>query len=76
MSSAVEVSASNILAIQVMMGDFNALKENLPMSWQASSNGKIYWCANLTGHSLNILEGNLLVDGEPAEKLLEKLLGL
>lgn len=73
-NSAVEVSASNILAVQVMMGDFKTIKANLPRSWQASSNGKIYWCADFTGHKLQIADGKLLVDGQPAELILEKLL--
>lgn len=70
----VEVSASNILALQVMTKDFKALKAELPRSWQASSNGKIYWCAEFTGHKLAIADGKLLVDGLSAELLLKKLL--
>jgi hypothetical protein len=72
--STVEVSASNILAIQVMMGDFKALKDQLPQSWQASSKGKIYWCAEMPGHKLTIVNKNLLVDGTPVEIWLKKLL--
>jgi hypothetical protein len=72
--STVEVSASNLLAIQVMMGDFEALKGQLPQSWQASSKGKIYWCAEMPGHKLTVVNGNLLVDGTPLEKWLKKLL--
>lgn len=72
----VEVSASNILALQVMMKDFKALKAEIPQSWQASSNGKIYWCAEFTGHKLSIADGKILVDEIPAELLLEKLLAL
>lgn len=74
LNSEVEVSASNILAVQVMMGDFKTIKANLPRSWQASSNGKIYWCVDFTGHKLQISDGKLLVDGQPAELILEKLL--
>lgn len=73
-NSALEVSASNILAVQVMMGDFRELKSQFPRSWQASSNGKIYWCAEFTGHKLSMTDGKLLVDGISAELLLEKLL--
>lgn len=76
LSSVAEVSASNILALQVIMGDFKEIKKQMPTSWQASSNGKIYWCADFTGHKLAVAEGNLLVDGIPAEKWLEKLLAL
>jgi hypothetical protein len=74
LTSVVEVSASNILAVQVVMGDFKELKAQLPTSWQASSKGKIYWCADFTGHTLQIVDGNLLVDGKKASELLEKLL--
>lgn len=72
----VEVSASNILALQVMTKDFKALKAEIPQSWQASSNGKIYWCAEFTGHKLSIADGKILVDEIPADLLLEKLLAL
>ena len=72
----VEVSASNILAVQVMMGDFKALKDQLTDSWQASSNGKIYWCAEMPGHKLSIDNKNLLVDGVLASKWLENLLAV
>lgn len=74
MSSTSEVSASKILAIQVMMGDFKALKEALAMSWQTSANGKIYWCASMDGHKLGIVDGKLTIDGEFASDTLEKLL--
>jgi hypothetical protein len=74
--STVEVSASNLLAVQVMMGDFKALKDQLPQSWQASSKGKIYWCAEMPGHKLSVVEGNLLVDGVPAETWLKKILAV
>lgn len=74
LNSAQEVSASNILAVQMMMGDFKALKSQLPLSWQASSKGKIYWCVDFTGHALSIADGKLLVDGIQASTLLEKLL--
>lgn len=76
LSSEVEVSASNILAVQVLMGDFKAMKSLLPASWQASSNGKIYWCADFTGHKLKVVDGKLLVDNLPADLVLEKLLGV
>jgi hypothetical protein len=74
LTSTVEVSASNLLAIQVMMGDFKALKEQLTVSWQASSKGKIYWCAEMPGHKLSIVNGNLLVDAVPVDVWLKKLL--
>ena len=73
-ASASKLLAAQILAVQVMMGDFKGLKESLPVSWQASSNGKIYWCAQLPDHKLSIVDGNLLVDGVAASRLLEKLL--
>lgn len=73
-NSAVEVSASDILAVQVLMGDFRAAKAQMPKSWQASSNGKIYWCIEIPGHALKILNGNLYIDGTPVDALLEKLL--
>lgn len=76
LNSEVEVSASDILAIQVMMGDFRALKEVLPKSRQASSRGKIYWCAEISGHALNIVDGILLVDNQPADRVIEKLLAV
>jgi len=67
------LSVSKILAIQIVMGDFKALKKELPHSRTASSNGKIYWCIEAPGHDLKILDGNLLVDGQPVDykKLLE-----
>jgi hypothetical protein len=74
--STVEVSASNLLAIQVMMGDFKALKDQLPQSWQTSSKGKIYWCADMPGHKLSVVGGNLLVDGVPVDSWLKKLLAV
>lgn len=69
-----EASASKLLAVQVMMGDFKGLKDSLPISWQASSNVKIYWCAQLSDHLLSIVNGNLLVDGVAAGRLLDDLL--
>jgi hypothetical protein len=74
LTSTGEVSASKILAVQVMMGDFKALKDELPTSRITSSNGKIYWCAELPGHTLAVENGKLLVDGKSASILLEKLL--
>jgi hypothetical protein len=56
------------------MGDYQGLKEQLPQSWQASSKGKIYWCAEMPGHRLAIVDGNLLVDDTPVEMWLKKLL--
>lgn len=56
------------------MGDFKGLKESLPMSWQASSSGKIYWCVQMPDHRLSVVDGNLLVDGVAASRLLEILL--
>ena len=74
LTSTREVSPSELLAIQVMMGDFKELKAQLPGSWQASSNGKIYWCAVVPDRSLSVVEGVLFVDGIAASILLEKLL--
>jgi hypothetical protein len=73
-STSSTVEASHILALQVLLGDFRALKNLLAESWTASSNGKIYWCAQMPGHDLSLADGNLLVDGEPASRLLEKLI--
>jgi len=72
----VGVSASNILAIQVMMGDFKAVKAQLPQSRQASHDGKIYWCVEYVGHNLEVVDGKLLVDNILADELLEKLLAV
>lgn len=66
--------ASKILAIQVMMGDFKNLKLELPESRTTSSNGKIYWTAELPGHLLAVENGKLLVDGKPVDSIFEKLL--
>ena len=74
LSSTKEVSASKILAVQMMLGDFRALKAELPASRLTSSNGKIYWCAEMPGHILAVENGKLLIDGEPVDSLLEKLL--
>ena len=57
-----------------MMGDFKALKHELPASRQSSANGKIYWSAELPGHVLAIEGGKLLVDGKPVDSIVEKLL--
>lgn len=73
-TSTAEVSPSKILAIQILLGDFNGLKKELPVSRQTSSNGKIYWCAEMPGHVLSVENGKLLVDGVSADILLEKLL--
>ena len=75
-ASASKLLAAQILAVQVMMGDFKGLKDSLPMSWQASSDGKIYWCAQLSDRKLSIVDGNLLVDGVAASRLLENLLAV
>lgn len=69
-----ELTAAKLLAVNVMMGDYRALKMELPLSWCASSNGKIYWCAELTGHKMSISEGKILVDGLPVENVIAKLL--
>lgn len=74
LNSTAEVSASKILAVQVMMGDFKELKNQLPESRQSSSNGKIYWSAEIPGHTLAVEKGKLLVDGKPVESFLQKLL--
>lgn len=65
-------SVSGLLAIGVMMGDFKAMKDEkvLPLSWQASNGGKIYWCAEMKGHKLEIVDGNLLVDGVLATEVI------
>lgn len=69
-----EVLPSELLAVMVMMGDFPALKAELPASRQSSSNGKIYWCAEWPGHLLAISpDGHLLVDGKSAADLLNNL---
>ena len=73
-ASASKLLAAQLLAVQVMMGDFKGLKDCLPMSWQASSNGKIYWRAQLSDHQLSIVNGNLLVDGLTASTLLDEIL--
>jgi hypothetical protein len=73
-NSTKEVSASELLALQILMGDFKEVKAKFPVSWQASSNGKIYWCAEMPGHRLDIADGNLLVDGVAAETIFENLM--
>jgi hypothetical protein len=70
------VSASNILAVQVMMGDFKEAKAQIPQSRQTSHDGKIYWCIEIPNHRLEIVDGKLLVDEIPAGELLEKLLAM
>ena len=57
-----------------MMGDFKTVRTQLPQSWQASSNGKIYWCIEIPGHLLAVVDGKLLVDDQPAQVVFEKLL--
>jgi hypothetical protein len=73
-TSDAEAFLSKLLAIQIMLGDFKALKNELPASRQSSANGKIYWSAELPGHVLAVENGKLLVDGTPVEMYLEKLL--
>jgi hypothetical protein len=68
--------AAQILAVQIMMGDYKALKDQAPRSWQTHKDGKIYWCASIPGHSLEIVDGILLVDGVIASRLIEKLLAV
>jgi hypothetical protein len=71
-----EVLDSKILAILMLMGDFKELKNQLPDSRQKSANGKIYWSAEMPGHTLEIVSGKLLVDGKafnPFEKILEEM---
>jgi hypothetical protein len=58
----------------MVMGDFQTVKKELPKSWQASSNGKIYWCVDFTGHKLSLVDGKLLVDGVRADLLLVRLI--
>ena len=67
------LSASKILAIAIMMGDFKVVKKELPASRTTSSNGKIYWCIEAPGHDLKILDGKLWIDGSPVdfEKILD-----
>ena len=69
-----ELTAAKLLAVQVLLADFRALKLEMPQSWIASSNGKIYWCAEIPGHKLAIIDGKLLVDHLPVENVLTKLL--
>jgi hypothetical protein len=69
-----EALVSKLLAIQIMLGDFKALKAELPASRQSSANGKIYWSAELPGHILAIENGKLLVDGNPVDLIVEKIL--
>src|SRR5258708_4626572 len=62
------VLASQILAVEIMIGDFMGMKKELLASWQTSNDGKIYWCASIPGHKLEILDGKLVVDDILAEK--------
>ncbi len=61
---------ASLAATLVMLGDFRALKEASPLSWCGSSNGKIYFCAEIKGKSLTLVDGNLLVDGKLATEIL------
>ena len=67
------LSASKILAIGILLGDYKKVKKELPLSRITSNRGKIYWCIEAKGHDLKILDGNLLVDGNPVdwEKILD-----
>lgn len=76
LTSTAAASLSKILVIQIMMGDFKALKHELPASRQSSANGKIYWSAELPGHVLAIEDGKLLVDGQPVDSIVEKILAV
>jgi hypothetical protein len=69
-----EVSPSEILAIQIILGDFKAVTAIMPKSWLASSNGKIYFCIQSTGHELSVRNGELLVDGNTGGSIMEKIL--
>ena len=73
-SLSLPVAASHILAVQVILLDYKELKTQLPASWEASENGKIYWCASMPGHKLTLVNGVLYIDNIPASILLQKLL--
>jgi hypothetical protein len=63
------------LAVTIALQDFSAVKKLLPLSWMASSNGKVYICvdAGNTG-KYQIEDGKLLFDGFPVDQILEKAL--
>ena len=70
----VELTAKNLMAIVVMIGDFRALKALSSTSWQAVSDGKIYWCVDIPGHTFAVENGKILVDGKPLDSVLENLM--
>jgi hypothetical protein len=74
LTSTAVASLSKLLVIQIMIGDFKALKAELPASRQSSSNGKIYWCAEMPGHILAMENGRLIVDGHPVDLFVSNLL--
>lgn len=61
-----------LLAVQIILGDFKAVKMNFPESWMTSKDGKIYWCLRDSEHLFDIENGNLLADGVSVNLLVEK----
>lgn len=59
-----------LLAVQIMIGDYQAVQAQAPDSQIASRNGKIYFSVEVPGILLTVEKGNLLVNGVPAGKLL------
>jgi len=66
LSSTGEVSASQILALMIILADWPALKAVAPESRVASKDGKIYFAASISGHTLDLVDGILVIDGKPA----------
>lgn len=63
---------AKLLAVLVMMGDFQGMKKQIFEARQTSANGKIYWSVEIPGKLLAIENGKLLVDGVPAVNLLAR----
>jgi hypothetical protein len=65
---------AKLLAVQIIIGDFKAIKMSFPESWMTNKDGKIYWCLTDNEHDFSFKDGNLLVDGIPINLLVEKTL--
>lgn len=66
--------SEKILAIQIILGDFKAIKKSFPESWMTTKDGKIYWCLKDSFHKFDIKEGCLSVDDMGADLLIDKIL--
>ena len=68
------VVLSQLLALQVLLGDYKTVKAEIPSSWLAVAHGKLYIGIVITGHDLAVIEGKLAIDGKPVDSAVKELL--